>query len=92
MIRIYVTAAFGDGCYAFEFAAKPAWLERHHIIEARVANSGEQLGKRDLALSPTSYDRRQAPIGAVAWDGGIRLSGWVRDDPNCEPGVRAFRR
>ena len=81
---------FGDGCYAFEFAAKPAWLDRHHLVEARIANMDDRLGHAILLSAAWSHDRAEAPIGAVSWAGGVRLSGWVRDDQNCEPGVRAF--
>jgi GT2 family glycosyltransferase len=81
---------FGDGCYAFEFAAKPAWLERHHMVEARVANTGEPLGNAVLLSDSPPSDGSEAPIGAVSWAGGIRLSGWVRDDTSRQPGVRAF--
>ena len=81
---------FGDGCYAFEFAAKPTWLERHHVIEARIANMGERLGDAILLSASLPGDRRQAPTGAVSWSGGVRLSGWVRDERNRELGVRAF--
>ena len=42
---------FGDGCYAFEFVAKPGWLDRHHVIEARIANMGDRLAHRDSAFS-----------------------------------------
>ena len=81
---------FGDGCYAFEFVAKPDWLDRHHVVEARIANTGDRLGEAILLSASISHDRAQAPIGAVSWVGGVRLSGWVRDDQNREPGVRAF--
>src|SRR5262249_33656470 len=81
---------FGDGCYAFELPAKPAWLERHHVIEARVANTGEPLGDAVLLSASPSDNGAQAPIGAVSWTGGIRLAGWVRDDTIREPAVRAF--
>jgi O-antigen biosynthesis protein len=80
----------GDGCYAFEFAAKPAWLERHHVIEARVANTGERLGDAICLSASLPGDRGRGPAGAVSWSGGIRLSGWVRDERNRELGVRAF--
>ena len=82
--------SFGDGCYAFEFAAKPAWLERHHVIEARVANTDERLRDAILLSASLPDDRRQAPLGTVSWSGGIRLSGWVRDEQNHELGVQAF--
>jgi GT2 family glycosyltransferase len=81
---------FGDGCYAFEFVAKPDWLDRHHVVEARIANTGDRLGDAIWLSASISHDRTQAPIGAVSWVGGVRLSGWVRDDQNREPGVRAY--
>ena len=65
-------------------------MDRHHLIEARVANTGERLADAILLSAPRPGDRRQVPIGAVSWGGGVRLSGWVRDDQNREPGVRAF--
>jgi GT2 family glycosyltransferase len=82
--------AFGDGCYAFEFAAKPTWLDRHHLIEARVANTGELLADAILLSTPLPDDRTQVPIGAVSWSGGIRLSGWARGEHNRQLGVRAL--
>jgi O-antigen biosynthesis protein len=81
---------FGDGCYGFEFAAKPELLERHHVIEAHLANTGERLGEGVSLSAAPQPERPLASIGAVSWEGGVRLSGWVRDNRDHLPGVRAF--
>lgn len=84
------SCGFGDGCYAFEFVAKPDWLDRHHIIEARIANTGDRLADPISLPNSVLHHRAQPPIGAVSWAGGVRLSGWVRNDADREPVVRAF--
>ena len=81
---------FGDGCYAFEFAANPTWLDRHHMIEARLANTGDRLAPAIVLSARSSDEPPPALIGSVTWEHGVRLSGWVRSSQGQDPSVRAF--
>ena len=79
----------GDGCYRFAFAVDPDSLGSTHSAEVRLPNGGELLGRpisivaeRDAAPTDTS---------SVSWGGGLRLIGWLNEDPGASlQEVRAF--
>ena len=79
-------AGVGDGCYGFGFALPEPLLDRGGIVEVRLANGGEPVGG-PLQLPPAapSCDER---VGHVAWQGGLRLSGWVAPAQGGEAGVK----
>lgn len=68
--------AVGDGCYGFSFIVPRDVLVDANVVEARIANTDEPVGKpvqletvAELTLAP---GRR-----GVRWLGGLRFCGWL---------------
>src|SRR5271166_3764354 len=79
----------GDGSYGFSFAVPPTLLETARMIEARIANCDDLLGKV-LLLSGDAPKPARPEAGAVDWTGGLRFTGWLAGDVEATPWVRVF--
>lgn len=69
----------GDGCYGFWLRLPDSVLSSDSSVSLHVANTGDAVGM------PVSLDRledRHQAMGQVFSDGGVRLSGWLRDPDN----------
>ncbi len=79
---------FGDSCYGFSYGLPDAVLARAVRLEARLANTGELVG----AVTGEGRGLVRSDAGAVGharWAGGLRITGWVEDDGEDTPWVRA---
>ncbi|WP_165361445.1 hypothetical protein [Lichenibacterium ramalinae] len=86
-------AAIGDGCYGFGFALDDAVVEAGETLEVRLANGGERVGEALRLGSRPLGSRQTAPreaAGHVAWQGGLRLTGWVAIRPDAAATVRVI--
>lgn len=70
----------------FAFDLRDARFDAWSVVEARLANRDASLGRFDIGDLPKTT--RPAP-GAVAWAGGLRLSGWVEAAGEFPSRVRA---
>lgn len=82
--RMERSDAPGDCGFAFDL--REARFDAWSVIEARLANHHASLGRFNAGDPPKMI--RHAP-GAVAWAGGLRLSGWVEAASELPSRVRA---
>lgn len=66
----------GDGCYGFWLQLPEAVLSTGGDVSLYVANTDEPVG---LPVALDDLPDTQAHLGAVYFDGGLRVSGWLRD-------------
>ena len=66
----------GDGCYGFWLRLPEAVFSSGAWISLHVANTREQVGR---ALFIDGLPDLNKAMGRVYSDGGLRLSGWLRD-------------
>ncbi len=65
----------------FAYVCNPQVLVGQDRIAARVANRGEPIGAPiDLRRDAIDAEAPTLAVGSVAWHGGRRLGGWVRDE------------
>jgi O-antigen biosynthesis protein len=81
-------AGLGDGCHGFVFSIEPAALQTARSVEIRIANHNEVLGPPVLLPAVGSRDAEAHRFGSVRWLGGLRFSGWLKEDDG-ERRVRA---
>jgi GT2 family glycosyltransferase len=81
--------AIGDGCHGFSFIVPREVLVDASVVEARIANTDEPVGKpvllENAAESTLSPGRR-----GVRWLGGLRLCGWLDGAAAEAPKVTAL--
>ena len=78
----------GDGCYGFVFACATSLAETADLIEIRVANR-DDLPRAVLPSLSKITIKSDAEPGAVDWSGGLRFTGWLRNNGERTPTVYA---
>ncbi len=70
-----------SGANGFVYVCNPQGLSGQDRIAARVANTGQPIGTPiDLRRDAIDTTDLALTAGSVAWHGGRRLGGWVRDE------------
>ncbi|MGA2794379.1 MAG: glycosyltransferase family 2 protein, partial [Roseiarcus sp.] len=70
-------ARIGDGCFGFSFSLSEGALSDSSIVEARVANLRDSIGRPIALDQPFAPKAPSSTPGGVRWLGGLRFSGWI---------------